>query len=538
VRRIVAFGAAGALAASSFLVIPSVHAASVDRHDRSQVQWTRCDDPFLRELGAKCATLDVPMAYARPELGTVTLALSRLRHTAPAKDYKGIMLANPGGPGASGLALAPILAVFAMPEDIRAAYDWIGFDPRGVGSSTPRLSCDPDYFVGPRPDYDIGLTPSAESEWVARSQGYAADCAAAGGELLNHLRTTDNVRDMNLIRAALGAPKLNFYGFSYGTYLAQVYATKFPRRVGRMVLDANVNPTRVWYDANIDQDYAFEIVIDKFFAWVADHDEVYGLGSTAAEVEAAYYEVRAKLTANPIGPLGPSELTDALLPAGYVQVLWPDEAQALSDLVVRNDATALTDFYLSFDGPGDDNGYAMYLATVCTDARWKSYPAFRAENVMVDAQAPFFAWGNFWFNAPCVYWAGRSHHPVNVDGNAAPPLLLIGETLDAATPLPGSFEVRRLFPQSALIEVDGGTTHANSLSGNPCVDDPIFTYLRTGVVPARVAGDGPDVVCPAPPLPEPAPAPATTSSASGGGSQLHGLSPMWSRQLSAGFSRR
>ena len=533
-RRIVALGAVGALAASSFLVTPSVDATTQARVEKSTISWGRCDDSFLRELGAQCSTLEVPVAYARPELGTLTLALSRLRHTAPRKDYKGVLLANPGGPGGSGLTLAPVLAVFAMPDDIRAAYDWIGFDPRGVGSSEPRLSCDPDYFVGPRPDYDIGLTPSAESEWVARSQGYAADCAAAGGELLNHLRTTDNVRDMNLIRAALGAPKLNFYGFSYGTYLAQVYATKFPRRVGRMVLDANVNPTRVWYDANIDQDHAFEIVIGRFFAWVADHDDIYDLGTSAAEVEAAYYDARAKLTANPEGPLGPSELTDAFLPAGYVQVLWPDEAQALSDLV-HGDPSGATAFYEAFDGPGDDNGFAMYLATVCTDGRWKPYPAFRAENVAVDEQAPFFSWGNFWFNAPCVYWAGRSHHPVNVNGSAAPPLLLIGETLDAATPLPGSFEVRRRFPRSALVEVDGGTTHANSLSGNPCVDEPIFTYLRTGVVPPRVAGDGPDVLCPAPPLPEPAT--ATASSTSGGGNQRHGLTPMWSTQLSAGFSR-
>ena len=120
-RRIVALGAVGALAATSFLVTPSVDATTQARVEKSTISWGRCDDSFLRELGAQCSTLEVPVAYARPELGTLTLALSRLRHTAPRKDYKGVLLANPGGPGGSGLTLAPVLAVFAMPDDIRAA---------------------------------------------------------------------------------------------------------------------------------------------------------------------------------------------------------------------------------------------------------------------------------------------------------------------------------------------------------------------------------------------------------------------------------
>ncbi len=532
-RRSISMLAAVLVAAGTVSTGPVATATAHDRDepDRDAVSWSTCDDPFLVEIGAQCATLDVPLDYRHPSRGTVTLALSRLEHTASRRDYQGIMLANPGGPGGSGLAFS--FLGLLMPDDVRAKYDWIGFDPRGVGSSSPALSCQPDYLAGPRPDYDIGLSPT-KGQWLTRARGYADACAAAGGELLNHLTTVDNVRDMNSIRAALGTPKLNFYGFSYGTYLAQVYATLFPRRTGRMVLDASVNPGRVWYDANIDQDIAFETVIGLFFAWVAKYDGVYGLGSTAAEVEQAYYDERAALTTSPIGALGPDELTDALLIPGYVQQLWPDLAQALSDLVVRDDPAAMTGWYQAFDGPGSDNGYAMYLATVCTDKKWPRINRLLRDSAAVDVGHPFFTWGNAWFNAPCSWWRGHARRPVDVHGNQ--PLLLIDETLDAATPFPGSLEVRGRFPLSALIAVDGGTTHANSLAGNPCVDEPIFAYLRDGTLPAR-DGDGvggSDVTCV--PLPEPVPA-AAAATAAGAGAHRALSTTVWSHRLGASLGR-
>ena len=144
------------------------------------------------------------------------------------------MLVNPGGPGGSGLVYS-ILGAF-VPGDAGAAYDWIGFDPRGVGASVPALSCDPDYTAGPRPRYEP-TTLRTEAAWLKKAAGYALDCGRAGGRLLGHLKTTDTVADMDAIRQALGEEQLNFYGFSYGTYLAQVYATQHPDRVRRMVLD-------------------------------------------------------------------------------------------------------------------------------------------------------------------------------------------------------------------------------------------------------------------------------------------------------------
>jgi hypothetical protein len=302
-----------------------------------------------------------------------------------------------------------------------------------------------------------------------------------------------------------------------------------------MVLDANVDPRRVWYDANLDQDIAFERVIDLFFAWTAKYDATYHLGDTAAEVEDAYYAERAALTAEPMGTLGPDELTDAMLLPGYVQALWPDLAQALSDLIALDDAAAMTSWYEAFDGPGQDNGYAMYLATICTDAPWEDIDTLIADSTAVDVDHPFFTWGNAWFNAPCSFWPSAAAQPVDVGGTQ--PILLAGETVDAATPFTGSLEVRRRFPSSALIGVDGGTTHANTLAGNPCVDEPIYQYLRDGTLPAR-DGDGvmgADVTCD--PLPEPVPATSAAVTASAG-SHRPAADVLWTRHLAPGHAPR
>jgi pimeloyl-ACP methyl ester carboxylesterase len=129
-------------------------------------------------------------------------------------------------------------------------------DPRGVGSSTPTLHCDPSFFDGARPDY-IPASKAAERVLTGRAKAYAADCERKYGWLLPHLTTQDTARDIDSIRAALGTAQISYFGYSYGTYIGQVYATMFPSRVRRMVLDSTVDPTGVWYADNIAQDYAF-----------------------------------------------------------------------------------------------------------------------------------------------------------------------------------------------------------------------------------------------------------------------------------------
>jgi len=469
-----------------------------------QITWGSCTDPSLLARKAECGTLPVPIDYKDPDGPKTTLAVSRIKHAVPEGKYQGVMLVNPGGPGAKGQGLAVIGSL--VPKGAGDAYDWIGFDPRGVGSSAPELSCDNTYAGYNRPEY-VPSTTAIESAWLTRAEGYAKACAKAGGSLLDHLKTQDTVRDMDSIRVALGATQINFYGFSYGTYLGQVYATFFPSRVRRMVLDGNVDPTRVWYDSNLDQDLAFNKNIKTYFAWVAKYNQVFHLGRTGEAVQRLYYAQRARLDAAPAGGvIGSSEFTDIFLQAGYYVFGWEEIANAFSAWVRKHDPEPLKKLYDRNNPPGKDadNGYAIYLAVQCTDAPWPvSWTKWSSDNWAMHRRAPFETWANAWYNAPCRTWPGKAGVPTSVSGETVPPILLLSETNDAATPFSGSLVVRKRFPKAALIEGVGGTTHAGSLFGDDCVDNAVADYLASGVVPKRRKGDRSDKHCP--PLPQPNP---------------------------------
>jgi pimeloyl-ACP methyl ester carboxylesterase len=465
------------------------------------IKWGRCDNQTLRSRHAQCGFLVVPLDYSNPSGTKIKLAVSRVKHTA--KRYQGVMLVNPGGPGGSGLVLS-ILGEF-VPGTSHKTYDWIGFDPRGVGSSKPSLSCNGKYFHLNRPPY-VPKTPHLMNVWLRRSHRYADACAkAAGSELLGHVKTVDNARDMDSLRKALGQQKINYYGFSYGTYLGQVYATLFPNRVRRFVLDSNVDPRNVWYQANLNQDVAFDRNIKIYFRWLAAHHKVYHLGKTGFGIQHRFYRELHVLTRHPAGGvLGPDELTDVFLGAGYYVYDWDTIARAYANLMHHGRAAALVRLMRSSNpvGPGQDNGYAMYLATECTDASWPSWQQQAADNWRIYRKHRFETWDNGWFNAPCSFWHAKSGTPVQVTGkNVKSPVLLIDETNDAATPYEGSLEVRSLFPTSSLIEGVGGTTHAGSLSGVSCVDNAVARYLANGTVPARKPGRRSDKRCP--PVPPP-----------------------------------
>ncbi|MGH3180264.1 MAG: alpha/beta fold hydrolase, partial [Streptosporangiaceae bacterium] len=222
----------------------------------STLHWHACTGQAAQQGVPECTTLSVPVDYANPGGRHISLALDMIPATAPKSQQQGILLVNPGGPGGSGLALAAEVAQGLSPG-VAAQYDIVGFDPRGVGSSVPALSCDRSFFNGPRPNY-IPANPAAEQVLINRAKIYAADCGKKFGWLLPHMTSQDSARDMDAIRAAFGVSKINYYAFSYGTYLGQVYATLFPDRVRRMVLDSVVDPTGVWYADNVDQDFAFQ----------------------------------------------------------------------------------------------------------------------------------------------------------------------------------------------------------------------------------------------------------------------------------------
>ncbi len=486
-------------------VAPAGIAAAPATAGSGHIGWGRCKDPGLRAAHAQCGYLAVPLDYSNLGGRKIRLAVSRVRHTSPDSQYQGLMLVNPGGPGGSGTGLA-ILGQF-VPHHAGDAYDWIGFDPRGVGDSKPSISCIPNYFHGDRPPY-VPRSRRLLRRWVGRSQRYARACAADAGTLLDHMKTTDSARDMDSIRRALGADQISFYGFSYGTYLGQVYATLFPEHVRRMVLDSNVDPRTVWHQANLNQDIAFQRNIYIWFGWLARHDDFYHLGSTTSEVAQLFFAQERRLRKHPAGGVvGSAEFDDAFLYAAYYQFYWTYLGDVLAGWVHDHDVRGLIGAYQGADGPGNDNFFAVYLAVECTDAPWPSWSRFEADNWRTHRAAPFFTWGNAWFNAPCIFWHADAGQPVDVRGDNVP-VLLIDETLDAPTPYGGSLEVRRRFHGSRLIAEPGGTTHAGSLFGNACVDNKIANFLATGALPTRRSGVGADVICQ--PLPQPDPTARTS----------------------------
>jgi pimeloyl-ACP methyl ester carboxylesterase len=489
----------------------------------SSIAWGACSDPNLQAFNAQCGFLSVPLDYSNPNGPQIQLAVSRIQHTS--SNYQGVILTNPGGPGGSGLGLNPFLIAQFQADgygDAAGDYDWIGFDPRGVGSSVPSVSCDPNYLGPNRPLYEP-FTHRLLTTWLGRSQGYAQDCAsqsAAQTALLQHLTTVDSAKDMDSIRQALGQSQITYYGYSYGTYLGQVYGTLFPSHVRRMILDSNVDPRGVWYQDNLDQDVAFNRNINIWFAWVAKYNSVYHLGSTEQAVARAWYTTKAELALHPAGGVvGPDEWNDAFQLPAYYQQFYVPWAQVFSDWVNNHDANAtneLINAYETADGPGDDNEFAVYLGVQCTDVQWPTnWSKWSHDNWRIFTFAPFMTWDNAWFNAPCIYWPAQASQPVNINGRGVSSALLIDETNDAATPFPGSVEVRKLFPNSVLLAEPGGTTHAETPDGDLCVDGTIADYLATGALPARNNHAEWDKTCAPPPVPVPPGATASAAAAKG-----------------------
>ena len=496
----------GAAASAAAAAEAAHHPGSGPGYIPPPIEWGTCASARMQAAGARCGLLTVPLDYAHPGGATIKIGVSQIKHKTSDAAYQGIMLVNPGGPGGSGLNLAR-LGEF-VPNNAGDPYDWIGFDPRGVGTSQPQLACDGDYFGYNRPDY-VPWNRGLERTWLTKAAGYAKACDTVGGALLDHMKTTDWVLDMESIRTAFGERQINFYGFSYGTYLGQVYATMFPQRVRRMVWDGVVNWRDVWYEANLNQDVAFDRNMGIYFQWLADHDAVYHLGTTGAAVKARWYDMLAKTRQAPLGgKIGPDEWTDAFLQAGYYVYGWEDVANAFV-AAVAGDYGPVTDLYDGANGagPGSDNTYAVYNAVQCTDVQWPlRWERWRADNWRVYRKAPFETWGNAWYNAPCRTWGARAARQApEVGSRAVPPILLIEETNDAATPYPGALQARRSFPSAVLIEGVGGTTHAGSLSGVSCTDDRIAAYLLTGALDARSPGNHSDVQCDPVPAPDPLP---------------------------------
>ncbi|MET9882487.1 alpha/beta hydrolase [Streptomyces sp. NPDC006430] len=469
------------------------------------LKWGACEAPTVAQGGGQappkdweCATLYVPLDYAKPEGETIPLALIRAR--ARDKDKRiGSLVFNFGGPGGSGISTLPGAA--KEYEALRSRYDLVSFDPRGVGRSAP-VRCEDDkqldayYAQDSSPD-----TPQEEKAFVDSIKKYQQACTTNSGEVLPYVGTENAARDLDRIRQALGTDKLHYFGISYGTELGGVYAHLFPKNVGRAVFDAVVDPTKTSEEGALGQAKGFQLALGNFAQDCVNRgDECRLQGSTAKEVEANIIQLQKDLAKKPIPGIGGRMLTDSAATNGIAQALyskelWPlleqgvDEAQGGQGQLLM----ALSDSLNGRDQQGRySNIGAANTAINCADSKDRftlaetkaKLPAFRS------ASAVF---GDFlgWALMSCTDWPvpGAWETPdVSAPGSA--PILVIGNTGDPATPYEGARKmVERLGPGVGVELTYKGEGHGAYNSGDACVQQAVNAYLLDGKVPAA------DTVC-------------------------------------------
>lgn len=415
--------------------------------------------------------MPVPVDHAEPDGPTLDLALVRVPATDPAQRI-GSLFVNPGGPGASGVEM--VEGGFRFDEATMARYDLVGFDPRGIGASAP-LRCQVDLTAGPLPDPDP-RTEAAAAALEAHAEGIARGCAATDGDLLPHLDSTTVARDLEVLRRAVGDDRLNLYGFSYGSLLALEYLELFPERAGRIVLDGVVDPTATLTELLAQQTTAFERVFAEMAADCASSGACPEPG-----LAAAYDQVLARLREAPVGDVGPAELATAAIMATYDPGLWPALYDALDTAVRTGDVAAigrLSDLYTG------GASFAAYAAVSCTDTPVPGSPAdWDAYVEELRAISPRFGPATANELRTCAHWpVADATPPAAIRAEGSPPVLVIGTTGDAATPLDNAVAVAAALADGHLL-VHEGEGHT-AYGANPCVDGVVADYLVEGSVPA------------------------------------------------------
>ncbi|MEV6828012.1 alpha/beta hydrolase [Amycolatopsis sp. NPDC051102] len=448
-----------ALAFLPLLAAPPAQAAP-------NLQWTTpCPDYGLSPsptAGLECATLRVPLDYAHPGR-TIELTLSR--HAATAGKKRGVLLMNPGGPGSPGLAMPAQLLQRMGGSSLPDAYDVIGFDPRGTTYSTP-VTCDmtPEQrgaVLGPYADGPRDVVATA-----AKARVVAEKCGRASTkDLLPHMTTANTARDLDRIREALGERRISYYGVSYGSYLGAAYASMFPGRTDRIVLDSVLGPGGLDVRANQRFAEGFDDRFPDFAAWAAARDDVYHLGRTPAAVTAKFAELAAVR-----GPEFRANTWNGLYDDAFFPALARDWA-----------GTART-----AAGPLDgDNRAALQLQVLCNDSDWPGQLGYYQHAVERErVRHPMFGPAAANVN-PCAFWpVERAEPPVRVGGPGPANVLLVQNRRDPATPLSGARETRAAFGSRArLVTVDAGG-HGVFTRENACGNAAVLGYLRDGVFPA------------------------------------------------------
>ncbi|WP_158879443.1 alpha/beta fold hydrolase [Amycolatopsis anabasis] len=444
------------------------------------LHWTPCATPQTAPR-LECASLEVPVDWARPDGAKLTLKLNRLPARKPAERI-GPIFVNPGGPGGATtdvVAYNGMIAGYPETQALADRFDIIGFDPRGVGGSAP-VRCgtaklhDPGVSAFPRDRAGFDAL-------VAFNRAAGRACLEGTGPLLGHVDTISVARDMDAIRAALGEAEVSFYGTSYGTEIGEIYADLFGAHLRSMVLDAPVDHALPSTRAAVDEAAATEDAFTRFAAWCRGNPECAVSGSDVPRLVDGLFA--APVPARELGrDATAEELSNGIY--GYLNLwaTWPMLGTALAAATApQPDASALLKA-ARFTGPD----YPAYRAVGCQDFAAPLGPrdVARQEHAMRAAAPRMWRYAEFWdFASGCAGWpVPPANPPAPRLVTGVPPVLVIGGTHDPATPLPWARGLSRRIAGSALLidERDGHSALLNS----PCGRARAADYLVSGVTPA------------------------------------------------------
>jgi pimeloyl-ACP methyl ester carboxylesterase len=458
------------------------------------VQWSQCKpaSPDVKVPdGAECGLLSVPVDYGKPGGDVAQLAIVRFKATG---QKIGSLVINPGGPGESGVEAVATM-VETLPQTVRERFDFVGFDPRGVGRSRPAVWCNSDEDNDKlRADNVVQYTPEGVEHIEGLTKAFVARCVdKMGKDFLANVGTANVARDLDAIRKELGDEKLTYLGYSYGTRIGATYAEQFPDKVRAMILDGAVDPNADPIESDLRQAAAFQKAFDDYAADCAKSTSC-PLGTDPAKAVDVYLDMVEPLVDKPAKTKDPRGLSysDALvgtiLPL-YSPNLWRHLTQGLSELREGSGDTMLllADLYMGRDTKGHyDNSTDVRSAVNCVDK-----PPVTDRDKVVDTDrrsrelAPFLSYGQFTGHAPmstCAFWPvppTSTPHELKADG--LPPTLVVSTTNDPATPYQAGVELARELG-GGLLTYDG-TQHTVVFQGNKCVDDIAARYLVDVVVP-------------------------------------------------------
>ena len=454
-----------------------------------------------------CAVITVPLDYANPKGETISIAVKK--RAATGGHAQGALFINPGGPGDSGVSFAE-RAGNAFSPDLLNAYDIIGFDPRGVGSSTA-ITCSSDDDSSSstaEPSTSAGATasPSAGTEasggetyeeWAESTrqsfQELTEQCAShtEPAALLDHVDTVSAARDLDILRALAGQEKLNYLGFSYGTYLASVYAETFPGNTGRMVLDGAIDPSLSLAEQGLGQAKGFEQALRTYVDYCQNSTGCPLSGGTDAGVQ----QIRDLITSANSTPLATGDPNRTVTGADIVSALseylytteqnWEPLNKALDQAINHRDGSAFVASEEQDTSSKDDGGGA-FQAVTCLD-----YPVegdkttWAAQYEQAQREAPVFGNTAVGMDLVCSVWGHNgTRKPTQIHARGAAPILVVGTTGDPATPYAWSKSLAEQLDSGQLLtwEGNGHTAYGGDAS---CVNDAVDAYLISGTMPKK-----------------------------------------------------